>query len=282
MSADYCENCGGTARFRPLFSPARSTWRCQRCGGWTYGGPAPARPEELYGADYFFGGEYADYDVSAAAQRRNFDRKLTLLARSGCAIGPGSRVLEVGCATGEFLALLASIPGVRSLGVEVSAFCRERALARGLSVFAPDDPSFHEALTALRPNFVVGWDVWEHLPKPASTFDTYLAAAGRDVVWAVSTVDAGSVVARLRGSRWRQFHPPTHLQYPTRRSLRRFCADRSLELMLQKSFGYHRPLLEYVQALGLPVPEVTPAPMRAMPVYLNLWDTQLVVARRQS
>lgn len=282
MPGDYCQNCGDNTRFLPLFAPPRATWRCERCGGWTYVGPVEGTPEQLYDSRYFFGGEYADYDVSSAAQRRNFARKLEWLERAGCGIRAGARVLEVGCATGEFLALLATLPRVSALGIEVSEFCRQRARERGLSVHAPDDPALQDALAALRPDFIVAWDVWEHLSHPANVFQDHLAAAAPDVVLAISTVDAGSAVARVRGERWRQFHPPTHLQYPTRRSLRHFCSERSLDVALQRSFGYHRPLLEYVQALGVEVPEAVPAPVRALPLYLNLWDTQLIVARRRA
>ena len=281
MPAEHCENCGGEASFSPLFATERATWRCGRCGGWSFRGPIAERPEALYDANYFFGGEYIDYDASAWAQRRNFERKLALLARAGCGIAPGARVLEVGCATGEFSRLIGTIEGVRSIGVEVSAFCRERAREHGLSVFAPDDPAFSSALAALQPNVIVAWDVWEHLPSPASTFDHYLGFAAPSVLLALTTVDASSAVARLRGERWRQFHPPTHLHYPTRQSLRLFCASRSLEVMLQRAFGYHRPLLEYAQAAGVQLPR-RPAALRALPLYLNLWDTQLCVARRRA
>lgn len=281
MPAETCENCGDVAPFTPLFSPERDTWRCERCGGWSFRGSIEQAPEALYDASYFFGGEYLDYDVSARAQRRNFERKLALLAEAGCAIGSGARVLEVGCATGEFLGLLAGVPGVRAVGIEVSAYCRDRARARGLSVFAPDDPQLATELAALRPDFVVGWDVWEHLPGPASIFAAHLQIAATGAVLALTTVDASSAIARWRGERWRQFHPPTHLHYPTRESLRRFCAARSLEVVLQRAFGYHRPLLEYAQAAGVALP-TSAASLREWPLYLNLWDTQLVVARRSA
>ena len=281
MAAETCENCGDAARFAPLFAPERATWRCERCGGWSFRGSIEQTPEAMYDASYFFGGEYLDYDVSARAQRRNFERKLALLAEAGCAIGPGARVLEVGCATGEFLAVLGGIPGVRALGIEVSEFGRERAHARGLAAYAPDDPGLAAELLALRPDFIVGWDVWEHLPSPASIFGAHLQIASERAVLALTTVDASSAVARWRGERWRQFHPPTHLCYPTRESLRRFCAARSLEVVQQRAFGYHRPLLEYAQAAGVALPR-SPASLRAWPLYLNLWDTQLVIARRSA
>jgi cyclopropane fatty-acyl-phospholipid synthase-like methyltransferase len=308
VSADFCENCGSKASFAPLFAASHATRRCQRCDGWHHFAPLPAAAAELYDRDYFFGAEYRDYDLSRAAQRINFQRKLRLLTQAGCTIGASSRVLELGCATGDFLALVRQQSGASTLGIEVSAFARGRALEQGLSVLSPDDPELTRRVADFAPDFIVAWDVWEHLSHPATVFDAHIAAARRGVVVALTTVDASSAVARLRGHRWRQFHPPTHLNYPTRRSLRSFLQDRAFQVRSQQSFGYHRPLLEYVGALGLQphssdlqaqgtsaqstAGQATgthyTAPQQTLtqrwlvhPVYLNLYDTQLVIAQRR-
>ncbi len=279
---DFCENCGSRASFAPLFPAAHATRCCGRCGGWHYFAPLPAPAAELYDRDYFFGAEYRDYDLSRPAQHINFQRKLRLLAQAGCGIGASSRVLELGCATGDFLALVRRQTGAATLGVEISAFARGRAEEQGLSVLSPEAPELAQHVAEFAPDFIVAWDVWEHLPRPASVLDAHLAAAQPQVVVALTTVDASSAVARLRGHRWRQFHPPTHLNYPTRRSLRSFLQDRSFRVRSQQSFGYHRPLLEYVGALGLQ-PREAGASQRWLthPVYLNLFDTQLVIGQRQ-
>jgi len=278
----YCENCGRPAQFAPCFEPARAVRRCLACGAWSYFGTLQESAERLYDRDYFFGGEYRDYDASAVAQRRNFERKLRILREAQCEIRAAARVLEVGSATGEFLLQLRELGCVETLGIEVSEYARQRALDRGFSVLSPDDPELSERLRQFHPQFIVAWDVWEHLPQPATLFDGYLASAAPDVVVALTTVDAGSAVARLRGARWRQFHPPTHLNYPTRRSLRSFFETRSLEVVKQRAFGYHRPLLEYALAVGIDPGKVLHPRWVTRPVYLNLYDTQLVVARRRA
>lgn len=277
---DYCENCGSTASFAPLFPASCATRSCRRCGGWHHFAPLSAPAAELYDRDYFFGAEYRDYELSRPAQRINFQRKLRLLAEAGCVMGLRSRVLELGCATGDFLALVRQQTGAATLGIEISAFARGQALQQGLEVLSPEDGELPRRVAEFAPDYIVAWDVWEHLAQPASVLDLHLAAARPNVVVALTTVDASSAVARLRGHRWRQFHPPTHLNYPTRRSLRSFLQDRRFEVLSQQSFGYHRPLLEYVGALGLPS---STAGQRWLtrPLYLNLFDTQLVIAQRR-
>lgn len=279
--AARCENCGGIASWEGMFARVGSpdVARCRRCGGWTFTGPVAAPAEELYGEAYFNGGEYAAYDAARASHARNFARKLRLLRRHGAPRPEATRLLDLGCATGEFLAAARRAGVAQALGLEVSSYCRDVARARGHEVLSPADPAADLAVTALRPNLVVAWDVWEHLPAPASTLDALLRRASPGVTVALTTVDAGSVVARLRGTRWRQFHPPTHLCYPTRRSLRLYFERLGFEIVHHGSFGYYRPLAEYLRVLGVRASASPPAWLTT-PIFLDLYDIQLVIARR--
>jgi hypothetical protein len=55
-----------------------------------------------------------------------------------------------------------------------------------------------------------------------------------------------------------------------------------MQVQMHRSFGYYRPALEYLRALRLePLARALP-PLGSYPVYLNLYDTQLVVARGPS
>jgi hypothetical protein len=272
-----CENCGDRAGASPLF-PRSGVRACSGCGAWFVDvAHFPAGAEALYGERYFEGGEYASYASSTAAHRLNFRRKLALLRRCGMRELREVRLLELGSATGEFLRVARELGVSRAVGLEVSSYAREAARARGLDVRAPDQPETLAAVEALRPNVIVGWDVWEHLPRPATTWDALLALAERAAIVALTTVDASSVVARVRRDRWRQFHPPTHLNFPTRRSLASYFGRRGFDVRLHRAFGHYRPLREYARAVG-----VRPGPARLwnVPVYLNLFDTQLFIARR--
>jgi hypothetical protein len=274
-----CENCGAAASWDRAFGRRDDVARCRRCGGWTFTGPVRSPAEALYDEAYFNGGEYAGYDAARASHERNFRRKLALLRRHG-APGPGDmRLVELGCATGEFLAEARRAGVARALGLEVSAYCRDVARGRGHEVLPPDGDAAARALPALRPNVVVAWDVWEHLRAPASTLDALLREADRGVTVALTTVDAGSAVARLRGTRWRQFHPPTHLCYPTRRSLRLYFERLGFEVVYHGSFGYYRPLAEYLRVFGVR-PSASPPAWLTTPIFLDLYDTQIVIARR--
>jgi cyclopropane fatty-acyl-phospholipid synthase-like methyltransferase len=245
-----------------------------------YTGDNASDPSELYSETYFTGGEYAAYDQSVSCHRRNFRRKLRLLERHGAATRRPWRLLEVGCATGEFMHCAAEESGTVAIGIEASEYCRRIGAERGMKMVSPTDPALPSLLADLKPNLIVAWDVWEHLAQPAEIFDSLLEYMSHDAILAVSTVDAESAVARWRGTRWRQFHPPTHLNYPTGRSLRLYLESRGFQVTYQKYFGYYRPFIQYLQPLHMSELVNRQSWLAAVPIYLNLFDTQLVIASR--
>src|SRR5262249_6652908 len=82
----------------------------------------PLPPEDelrrIYTLDYFQGSRekfgYADYKAEAAYVSRNFPRRLKIIESRL----PGGRLLDIGCATGEFLTSLG--PKWERHGIEVS------------------------------------------------------------------------------------------------------------------------------------------------------------------
>ncbi len=270
-----CENCGRTSRWRPRYE---ETYTCTRCGSWSYLGAIDESPDQLYDETYFNGGEYAGYSEGEAAFSRNFAHLADLVEKHGRRFS-GARMVEVGCATGVFLEEARRRGVAEAVGIETSEYCRKIATGRGLDVVAPG-PEALARVEQLRPDLLVAWDVWEHLRHPSQQIDELLERCAPDVTVALTTVDAGSLVASVRGTRWRQYHPPTHLHYPTRKALTTFLTDRSFSVAHLGSVGYFRPLLAYLQALGLHRARWL-APWHEVPVYLNLWDIQLVIASRK-
>src|SRR6266508_3594702 len=101
-----CDDCGSEASFAPLFGRG-DLLRCAACGAWSYRGPTPCDPATLYDERYFNGGEYSDYAAGAASHRLNFRRKLQVVLRHAGLRAADARMLELGCATGEFLSVAA-------------------------------------------------------------------------------------------------------------------------------------------------------------------------------
>ncbi len=115
-------------------------------------------------------------------------------------VPPGSRVLELGCATGYMSALLRDEKRCQVTGVEVDADAARRAHALGLTVLVGslDDPSF---LGSLEGEFdvVIASDVLEHLVEPerALAHVRSLLAPGGRMVLSTPNIAAWQIRSKL-------------------------------------------------------------------------------------
>ena len=240
-----------------------------------------AMPEELYTESYFTGGEYLDYVADKAIIQRNFRRHLPALLR----LAPHGDLFELGSAYGFFLDLARRHWTVR--GVEIApAAARHAREALGLDVRCadfldlPDEPG--------RYDLACMWDTIEHLTHPVRTLEKlsrWLRPGGHLIV---TTGDIGSWMARVRKSRWRLIHPPTHLYYFSSGTLRRAATSAGLTVRRLSHVGYSRSsraMLHGMLMLGQPTHPglyrlLTLGGAINIPVYLNFFDIMMMVAQK--
>ena len=279
-----CPLCHSTAIETPYL---RVLARCRAC---TYvfvlrTPDLPARVAALYAGDYFTGGEFGDYAAQRPTFARNFRAYLALMARAGATRG---RLLEVGCAHGFFLEQAQQT--FEAIGLDVNAEAIDAARAIGV------DARFGGFLETDVPapfDVVCLWDTIEHLLDPRA----YLERA-RDVLvdggWVfLTTGDIGSLVARMRGAKWRMIHPPSHLNYFSRATIARLLDQCGFDVVDTRSVGTQRDLANSVHLLSLfskspSVRRLAGALDRALAgrlppigIYLNLHDVMFVAARRR-
>jgi hypothetical protein len=279
MSEQECVNCGRKTQLR-AHPYGESIRGCSQCNAYQYSDQV-GNIADLYTEKYYNGDEYVNYGLSAGIYKRNFVRKLTAVMAKAPEMQPDQmRVLELGSATGDFMQVLAEHGIKHALGVEVSEYSRATAAKRGFRVIDPLAEDYMKSVREFEPNVLCAWDVWEHLEHPAQVFRDLIATNPSLLVIALTTVDSGALIPRARGTSWRQFHPPTHLAYPTRKSFYDYFPSVSFNDVSIDSFGYYRPLADYISAL-------VPARWMAkctwafrIPLYLNLYDIQLVVAKK--
>lgn len=217
---------------------------CPRCSHrFVCNPPTFEQLDDAYGEAYYRTGATADadgvaskagyQDYLAKADKRllGFRQRAARLARF---TAPGS-LLEIGCAVGLFL-VAARDAGWRAVGYERSAW----AAAYGRQHYGLDIVIADGSVAPFEPSsfdVVAMWDVLEHVLDPAQ-----IIASARD--WlrpqgllVLSTVNAGSLAARLAGERWRHLAPPHHLQYFSRRSLRHLLATHGFDLVEEVASG---------------------------------------------
>lgn len=229
----------------------------------------------IYTEDYFQGGApdgYFDYLGSEQLVGAEYEARLALLLRHVAA----GRLLEVGCATGGFLACARSRFEVQ--GVDVSAFAVAEAREKGLDVRQGDV----ESAPGLEGPFDAAalFDTIEHLPAPRAALLRVSELLRPGGVVVLSTGDASSLVARASGRRWRLMTPPQHLWFFTRASMEALLARAGFEV-LSITHAWRRvpvSLIWYQLFRGAARP--LPSWLGRALVPVNLFDTMTVVARR--
>jgi SAM-dependent methyltransferase len=274
-----CELCGRGGPKSELY-PGQSIVRCPGCGLISY--DAAVAPAELYGKDYFAGGEYLDYLGDRRIIQRNFAGRIRELRR----LAPRGRLLEIGSAYGFFLDLARRHWRVKGFDISAEAVAHTRDVLRLEAFEAGDFLDLPDELE--RYDVICLWDTIEHLPRPVRHIEKAARWLKPGGILAMTTGDAGSALARLRGERWRQIHPPTHLYYFSTATLSEAVARAGLEVCLRSHVGYWRSakaMLYGVLMLGRRrFPRLyalaTMGGRLDFPVYLNLYDILLLIARK--
>lgn len=238
-----------------------------------------------YGADYFQGGEYVDYVGDRRVHEKTLRGHLRLVRRY---VPAGSRILEIGCAHGFFLELIREVyPD--SVGVDVSAAAVADAASRGCDVRAGDlmETQFDERFDA-----VCLWDTIEHLSRPHEVLRRAVELLGPGGHLFLTTGDFGAWLPAWQGLKWRQIHPPTHLFYFTRPSLRSLCHRLGLDVVRFGTVTVYRRLGSALMALerfrggsaggrlAAMTRRMIPSGILDLGIPLNLGDTLWLVARK--
>ena len=238
----------------------------------------------LYARDYFFGSEYRDYVADKEVHQRNFRLRLEVL---GQFLDPARHrhLLEIGSAFGFFLEVARErFETVR--GFDISVEGTDFARARGFDVF--DQDFLSAPLTAPRPDVICLWDVLEHLREPHQYLEKIAADLTPGGLVALTTGDVESVNARFRGRRWRLIHPPTHLNYFSRRTIAAMLDKYGFDVLYNEYCGFYRNVDGMAWGIlglraGFPSAHrlLRRVGVLGWDLYLNLFDITYVIARKR-
>src|SRR5688572_13728869 len=161
---------------------------------------------------------------------------------------PSGRLLEVGCARGDFLRVAREHFTVT--GVEPN-----EELARDAAAFAPIDRGIIENHSELNYDVAASFHVIEHTDSPRRFLEAIAARVRPDGLVVIETPNIHSVPFRLLKSRWRQFIPEHYFFFDEKtvaklfedagikvESIARIGKYASPSLVLNRLARYFRPL----------------------------------------
>lgn len=195
--------------------------KCRACG-FAFASPRPSAEEleRFYTSTYFERSQptvlgYANYrSVAEVNARRMWAEMKNLLLQHK--VSP-RRLLDVGCATGGFLAE-AQTDKWECVGVELSDFAIDVARNEfGLNVLKGD--VFHSDLTPGSFGLSTMWHVLEHVIDPISTLDRTRDLLAPGGLLFIELPNWGSIGRKVRGAKWSQLKPPEHINFFTPKSL---------------------------------------------------------------
>jgi 2-polyprenyl-3-methyl-5-hydroxy-6-metoxy-1,4-benzoquinol methylase len=252
---------------------ARKIVRCADCGMMTLA-PPPA-PSAAY-AD-----AEDPYYLEQGPQRiANAHRLLEL-------VPSGGRLLEIGCACG-FLLVAARERGFTVSGVEMSRWASEYA-RRVYDLDVETGDLEHLRLPAATYDVVVMADVIEHLTEPRRTLREIHRLLRRGGRLLLLTPDAGSLLARVTGTRWWSVLDD-HYFYFSRVTLWRLLESEGFAVERMSALGRQFPIAHWVFKLsqyGSTVLYRTAARLTrvlrldARELSINLGDQMACVARKK-
>lgn len=280
-----CPGCRA-ADFEPAPHPGfdgAAIHRCRACGT-EFCSPQPSdeRLSEIYSPEYYEPWHLESPEALRSMKSMSFDPLIREIE-----LGAGRKVLDVGCAMGEFLRAL-DRPGFDLFGVDLNTAAIDRATA------AIPGASFHAGTLADDPfgdtqfDTITMIDFIEHVRDPETELrlaGARLAPGGRLLI---STPRADSSVARTTRRFWPQYREE-HLTYFSLSGLA--AALQRSGLVVVRSFPTRKavtPTYIYGQAMAYPLPVVTPvakAMWRALPLDRigprRLWFGEMTIVAEQ-
>ena len=248
-----CRICGSNNRASLFEVNKCHIIRCVDCGLMQMEQPLDDEMlSQIYGTRFF---QETKYFMNEAA-RKEQERRLSLLCQAN--VPAGGRVLDVGCAAGDFL--LMAKDDYEMWGTDYSEFAVGKAKTRipeiqdRLFSGSADDldlaDGFFDAITL--------WDVIEHLDDPVRIVKALKPKLKPGGSIFVSTPNAGALIARMMGKRWAFMHPPEHVLFFEKQHISSMMNQCGLEMENWVTFGKSINIAFLVYKFGRVFPEITP------------------------
>ncbi len=202
--------------------------KCNDCG-FVFTNPRPL-VDEL--GRYYLSDEYISHNDQANSLMdsiykvvRNYmlQRKIHWILQNSVKNSSEIRLLDYGCATGEFL-LRAKAKGMKTMGIEPDWHAREKARLKGITVIErPDKLPDDDGLMQF--DVVTLWHVLEHIPDLSAKKILLEKIVSKDGMLVIAVPEYKSFDARFYKENWAAWDVPRHLNHFEKESLLKLFGD---------------------------------------------------------
>ena len=202
--------------------------RCKNCG-LVYVANPPSREElvNLYDKEYFMGNpsrfgyiNYFEEENNNAVNQMRIANNINKYAVKG-------KILDVGCATGNFLRLFGN--NWERYGIDISKYISSYAkeipecrIFEGELAQFPHLPESFDVITLL--------DALDHMIDPIANLGTALRFLKRNGMIVITCGDSDSLMAKVMRTKWHLCIPPTHLFFFSRKVLSNILSSNGLKI----------------------------------------------------
>lgn len=202
--------------------------RCSKCGFRFLDFNAPSDfLRDYYSRDFFedpgVKHGFSNYESETENLRITFSERIEALRK----LKPSGSLLDIGCATGAFMAEASRYWKVS--GVEISLYAAGEARKKNLEVFAgavEDSPNIKEKF-----DVVTLWDTIEHLNDPLRTMEKIKKITYPDAIVALTTGNVASFTARISGQHWHLYNIPQHLSFFDEKSITKLLEEGGFKVL---------------------------------------------------
>lgn len=243
--------------------------------------------KEIYSNDYFFGSEYINYINDKKQIEKNAINRLNIINKYSKNL-LNKNLFEIGCAYGFFLNSAKTLFNKVS-GIDVNEKAINYAKKNlGLNVSLGDLISLKK-IKLNDYNIFCMFDVIEHLVNP----DEYIKKIGleskKETLLFITTGDINSLNAKIKGKKWRLIHPPSHIHYFSKKTIKLILEKNGFKVLSIEYCGYYRNFsfilnkIHFIKKyFGFIIKFLSFLKLTNLDIYLNLYDIMFVIAKKEN
>jgi len=243
--------------------------------------------DKIYSNDYFFGKEYINYIndkkqiIKNSLIRMKEIRKYIINFRI-------KNIFEIGCAYGFFLNTVRDNFNEIS-GVDVNKDAINYAKNRYKLNVTNHDFLKLKNKDINNFNIYCMFDVIEHLNNPDEYIKKINENSPDETLLFITTGDIDSLNAKINRKNWRLIHPPSHIHYFSKKSIKFLLEKNGFNVLSISYCGYYRNLsfifnkIEFIKKYFQFILKILNYfKILNLDIYLNLYDIMFVVAKKKN